>query len=429
MEGRLASGGGLRIKGLIEEYKVAAGENISAGNFVSFVNDNFGEIKQLSGSTAGIIKAIQISENKVLVAYDYNSPGKVVVISVNHKDITFNTPLIIGTSGYNMRSSNMIKLSNNKVLILHTGDNYRLMSRILQINTDNTITILKSVQLIDDAYSGEWISSVLISENKIFVTHGRLATSYIQASIITVDDNSISISNTTQISTIKIGNSIISLKMGNNKIITVRNVNNSNYLYAIICTINENGTITLNKEVQLKNISCSNLNVNNLGNADIIIGYNNSVLICSLNNDTLSIISDNSIFEDTEKLPNLINSKIVFLNNKLFSLFSHTDKKYLYCIISKIENYKIIREKMIAIDRTDNIAFGGSMYCLTLSNNKVLGLFSGTTGYRLSAFVYEESEKIKQFTNSADIILGVAKQRGTENQIIKVYVPSLEGVN
>lgn len=60
--------GGLNIRGIVEEYKVAAGENVRAGDFVEFVN-NYDDTFLSNNIYHKAISAVTLNENKVFIAY------------------------------------------------------------------------------------------------------------------------------------------------------------------------------------------------------------------------------------------------------------------------------------------------------------------------------------------------------------------------
>ena len=71
---------GIKINGIIEDYYAYAGENISAGDFVEFVNGiasktNYGESADTQLCTANytgeVISAIALDENRVFIAHSY----------------------------------------------------------------------------------------------------------------------------------------------------------------------------------------------------------------------------------------------------------------------------------------------------------------------------------------------------------------------
>ena len=63
--------GGLEINGLIKEYQVFAGENISAGDFVEYFNNTFKQLNNNSYSSYNAPSCILLEQNKVFIAHCY----------------------------------------------------------------------------------------------------------------------------------------------------------------------------------------------------------------------------------------------------------------------------------------------------------------------------------------------------------------------
>ena len=111
MIGRLNVNNGVNIKGVIEEYTVAAGENISAGDFVSFVNDHGSNTSIVNNSyyEGYVISAVALSESKVFIAHSRStSSGSIttnqylyaVVCTINGTTITAETDTLISDYTY-----------------------------------------------------------------------------------------------------------------------------------------------------------------------------------------------------------------------------------------------------------------------------------------------------------------------------------------
>ena len=67
-------GGGLEINGLVEEYKVLAGENISAGDFVEFITDYTSGRQTLTSSAYNNrVSAVMLTPTTVFVAFSYGT--------------------------------------------------------------------------------------------------------------------------------------------------------------------------------------------------------------------------------------------------------------------------------------------------------------------------------------------------------------------
>lgn len=104
------------INGIIEEYKVAAGETVNAGDFVEFINQLGGYT--LSNSSISNIDACELAVNKVFIAYSSSAnsnKGIATILELTESDI------IVGNaynfSSYPVSKVACVTLTENKVLL------------------------------------------------------------------------------------------------------------------------------------------------------------------------------------------------------------------------------------------------------------------------------------------------------------------------
>lgn len=82
------------INGIIENYTIASGNNISAGDFVSYINNSKGKDTRLNDSYFGnykprAIEAVALTNNKVFIAYEEDGMGlKGMVCTIEGVTIT-----------------------------------------------------------------------------------------------------------------------------------------------------------------------------------------------------------------------------------------------------------------------------------------------------------------------------------------------------
>ena len=150
-----SSNSNLKINGIIEEYTVASGGNVNAGDFVSFVNE-YGFTQEsensviLTTATSSIsqLSAIQLSNNKIFILYTLSSSIKVcygvvaLIDSDNIINLATSVQIISSTNGF----KDLIKLSDNKIFISYIGkysssSYYYLYAKIVSINDDNSLDV------------------------------------------------------------------------------------------------------------------------------------------------------------------------------------------------------------------------------------------------------------------------------------------------
>ncbi len=118
------------INGIVEEYQVAAGENISAGDFVEYVNEQMdfydGGVVKDTSSRLGSVKAVKLNDTDVLLSWvtsgmvtGESNYGWMVVYRFSDKQISaISTKNITDTLSPTTMSNNNsdIFIENNKIL-------------------------------------------------------------------------------------------------------------------------------------------------------------------------------------------------------------------------------------------------------------------------------------------------------------------------
>ena len=138
----------LKINGIIEEYQIASGGNVNAGDFVSFV-DEYGFIQRTEKSvtftedTQSIqqLLAIELSDNKIFIFSKYSNSrcyGVIALIDSNNI-INLETSVEIDSSIYGL--CDLIKLSDNQIFISYIGSRKFLYGKAVLINEDNSLDV------------------------------------------------------------------------------------------------------------------------------------------------------------------------------------------------------------------------------------------------------------------------------------------------
>jgi hypothetical protein len=120
--------GEITPNGIIESYYVYAGENISAGDFVNFVNGIAG--------------------------------------SVNYGA---SVDTVINTTKYASERVSAVELPNNRVFIAHGTETSLLYGVIVTI--DNSTITVGTIKKLGDIYTGKAISVALLKDGRIFIAH------------------------------------------------------------------------------------------------------------------------------------------------------------------------------------------------------------------------------------------------------------------
>ena len=253
------SGSGIKINGLIEEYRVASGGNINAGDFVKFMykrDTALTTINNITGANITPTVPIEIKDN----VYVVSGTSSVLVISLTDKNTSISTTI---SSNFVNNSFDAIKISENKIFVVYSGYSTTLYAALCKIEENGNVTVLWNQSIENNSGNGRIISITKLSENKVFIGHCNNMSEYcLSALVCTLDDNGIEIGVDTQLSQENCSSAIISVtKLAENKVFIAHNNNkDNNYLKGMICTIN--GTeITVNADIGLTTQLCFNSNV------------------------------------------------------------------------------------------------------------------------------------------------------------------------
>jgi hypothetical protein len=193
---RKGGGGGAAINGLIESYKVKAGENISAGDFVDYVKGEFTFKNPNVFNTAQtyIFDAITLAPNKIVLFYQdggNSNYGTAIVGVVNNNTINWGSEIVFNTGSTDLVSVGV--LENNKIVIAYrdiSNANGYGKSLIGTIN-DTSITFgskytFISTQVIETSLIVINSTKILISfYNLLSGTFGNAVVGTINGTVIT----------------------------------------------------------------------------------------------------------------------------------------------------------------------------------------------------------------------------------------------------
>lgn len=127
-------GGSFEINGLLREYKVNAGANVSAGDFVEFVT-RFGNGRWGGETEFSSASFCMLDDNRVVFAYTDSETtyGMAVIFSVNNNEIVMGEPIVF--SSENTSYIRLTYFSGDKVVVTYNGVNAKTASaRILTIS-------------------------------------------------------------------------------------------------------------------------------------------------------------------------------------------------------------------------------------------------------------------------------------------------------
>ena len=183
---------GININGIIKDYYAYAGENISAGDLVEYINGIAGQINYGTSETTQLsttfysgysISALELPNGNVFVAHNYSNDNKYLygmVLTIDGVTITKVADTQLSTNKETGLNINLILLENGNILVVHqryssasSANVYGVVCKV----SGTTITAGTDTAIVTSSRSGNMISAESLGENKAFIAHSG-ATSY-----------------------------------------------------------------------------------------------------------------------------------------------------------------------------------------------------------------------------------------------------------
>lgn len=419
-------GSGLTINGIIEQYKVAAGANVSAGDFVSFVeNPGFGNKVVYENTYCTAITACSVTEEKVLVAYTNNTSAvHSVVLTIKNNQIEVGEELSVTYSPEFLCST---KLSENKVLLamgVMSGSN-SLKCVVLTIN-DTTITAGEMTTVFFSRVGS--MSVTALSETSAIVIYANPSTSSkgaCVAKVLTITGQTITVgSEVTFIDNSKVYN-VCSTKLSSTKVlIAYRNSSNAGcvQILTISGTNISAGTAktyaTDSKYFSVSALSDTKAIIVNAGSSGCA-----AALILSISGTTITT-STPVAFDTTLTQVWYISVDALSTTKAVIAYYDYgTTSKGKVCI-ANISGTSITISEPAVLDRIRN-----GQIILKLNDSKAILIYLDNSGYASAIGVTANTTVptlgggeiyIKRATDRNSYV-GVANTNGNENETVEVY--------
>lgn len=400
--------GGTSINGIIKDYYAYAGENISAGDLVEYINGVAGKVDygesvdtQLSDveKSGRTISAVALGENRVFVAYSYSADLYLygVVVTIDGATITYGSDKKLSTTNYTGFAISAIRLKENKVFIAHSHTNgYQLYGMLCTI-TDSTIKVETDIELASNNYQGYYISALALDENRVFIAHDYHSNDYLYGIVVTIDGTTITKGTDTSIHSSPYTSTRRSMCLLPNGNVFIAHSSGSSYqLYGTLVSIS-NTTITKKTVTELSTESNSgnNISVCLLPNGNVFIahGYGSSYylygVVCSVSGTTITKGSD-TLLANSANAGKVISCELL-PNGKVFIARSGGTYSYLLSTVVNIDNTTITIDSDTALtdtSNTNNRYTGYAISSLLLANGTIFVAHSKTDSYYLNAQVF-----------------------------------------
>ena len=413
---------GIDINGIIEQYKIQAGETISAGDFVEFVNTN-GTMSSLAPvlfemSRIYHTSAVTLDENRVLVAYqDYNDNGygTAVIISINDV-ITVNASVIFKRA-YTQYISAVV-LDENRVLVAYQGDGNSGAGAILLSINGTEIIVGEPITFSSTQVS--YISAVKLNENKVLIAY-KDGGAYGTAIVLTINEPSIT-KGTAIIFNGSVNSIISAVVLNENKVVVNYSDNGKNqYGVAIVLSIDgisiTKGSPVVFESARTEFISATPLNENKLlvSYSDFGNGNYGTAVILTINGTSITV--GTPVTFSTGSTSNI---SVVALNENtaVVSYCNTSNSLYGTATILSITDTSITSGAGIVF-RSASV---NQISSTTLNENKVLVSYQdqGMYSYGTATIINTGIEtNIKKATTRQNI-KGVAQSAGSEGQTIPI---------
>lgn len=297
---------------------------------------------------------------------------------------------------------------------------------VCTINNDMTITVGTKIVLHSEATNT--VSATLISQDKVFIVSSYSVNYPLSVIVCTISNSTITVGTLQKITSCYFyGGGLEVKKLSDNKVIiafayfkTSQNYN----LYGIICTVSgTNITVGTNTQLSSDYYSAYAISIVILSESKIFIAHSNSTnyylygMICTVSGTTITVETDVKLSEQ-----NIIGKKIsavLLEDNRVLIAHGYGDNSYLCGMLCKINDTKIEIEMDVQLDEKTN---SSKIIASLLSNNNIF------VAYDYSATVLTISKLVLPVTTPTDNIYGVAKDNGTEGDMIDIYRPYKEAI-
>lgn len=445
------SGSGGKINGIIEDYYVYAGEKISAGDFVEFINGVAGQTTETSvdtvidnttANTTEGLSAVSLDEETAFIAYSATGSRYLygVVCKIEGAKVIAGKITLLNAVTNSGRMISAVALDSSRVFIAHSSGGM-LVAAVCSIEG---LEVIYNTQVTLDSTSdaSTAISASKLDDNKVFVAHTYSGKYYLYGIVCTINGIQIAPgSNTAVVNSIsEAGIRVSTVTLNSSKVFMAHSYGATHFLYGIVCTIS--GTaITKGTDTKLKESSSAADRVSacTLDESKVFVAYYGgdyalNKIICTISNTTITPDTALSI-NTSEYCSNVISSMRLPDGNAV--VFHSLGEDYkLGATVYNVEGEYVFQYIL------NSNPYTGSKISSVLLNNDAFVAHSNTSSYYLNAQLFgleagvpQTSMTVTQYetqvrkTTTSDIY-GVAKTSGMgAYKVVDYTIPEGEDVS
>jgi hypothetical protein len=415
-----------KVDQLIESYRVAFGQNISAGTFVDYIN-NGQSISYLNGSPTvfnsagtGDISAVALGSDKIVVSYTNQGNsfyGTSIVGTISGSSISFGSPTVFNSDFTYFTSA--VTLGSDKILVSYrNAGNSNYGTSI--IGTVSGSSISWGSPTVFNSASTDYISAVALGSDKIVVSYRNQGLDRGTSVIGTITGSSISFGSPTVFNSASTRD-ISAVALGSDKIV-VSYSNEGNLLYygtSIIGTVS-GSSISFGSPTVFNSTLTFSISAVDLSSDKIVVSYRNFGN-SSYGTSIIGTVSGSSIS---------FGSPTVFNSTSTFSIFAVALSSDKIVVSYRNDGNSSYGTSIIGTISGSSISFGSPtvfnsasafyISAVVLSSDKIVVSYRNDGNLGRGTFIVGEIEKLIIPTDTN--IFGLAKTGGVAGQIIDVYI-------
>lgn len=439
--------GGLKVHGVVEKYKVAAGENVRAGDFVEFIKDvevSNDTLLNSSSFSGRFISAVALDEKRVFIAHSVDTPYYLYgcIVTIDNSSMAISEDIQLSTMPYSGYGLSTTLIGEDKIFISFSTNSHNMYGLVCVI--ENETIDCGYCTLLQSYFCGDRTSVEKIDENKVFIALGYTETSSgvnqtfyaLHGLVCKINGLEIISGNLTKLYTnnsTEYDVSVVVLEA--NKVFIAHSCYSYYELNGIVCTIDDteitSGTNTtlyslgecaskISATLVSKDkvfIACSRLSTSSSSTSNSVYG-----VACTITDMTISAGEGKVLAKDEVSKNGGDVSVVSFGKNRVQVFYSGgLEKGYLYgigCEVYQNTIYQLgVKQQLSDIYHSND-----SISAVCLNKHSSLIMHSGgktsSSYYLMFGMLYDLF--VRSNNDYSDRMLGIAKTSGKNGQQIKV---------